>query len=225
MKRFKSLGHVFRKCKLPQHPGDMRCPCATNVTINTLDKIKNDPNLWFTWINTSVGFGDEYISNYYVRRLTSGTSNSEQKRSFSKAKRCVFQNICNESIDVMTHILPPAACALAERGMEDVSKYLYQAMSHLKNHFKVIILEKFKELKAAVMVAKAINEDSYEDILELLASEHVQERTGFLFYPSSGIAATSYTEYMPQSVIDFFLRDNAADIKLYEDAVTRYNDS
>jgi hypothetical protein len=180
-----------------------------------LEEVKNNATLWFNWMHNSTnGFGDEYLSNYYIRRLTSGFLKHSTRKNYTKALLCFKKHQCDPDIDMMS-IIPKAVCSLKVN--EDVSNKLNLAKRILKEHFVVIILERIHELKAALSLARILHQDSITDIAELLSLE---QNKGILTYTPT--QASSYTWLMPQSVLETLIYENAADIALYNYSVALY---
>ena len=79
------------------------CNCIDRVKERTLDTLKRNSSMWFRWFQAQ-GFGDEYMPNYYVRRLNAnvrGLTAPEEMRSktvqkvFNKAFHCLNSSSCN----------------------------------------------------------------------------------------------------------------------------------
>lgn len=128
--------------------------CLRQSTEVALLELQNNEQLWLGWLQESAayGFGERYMPNYYVYKLTAGANPSSRRaKDRNLALRCFAGNAleCStQSIDVLSNI------ALAEyfnNTGRDLKESLALAKQFLRDQFHFLILDLMKTEKEATL--------------------------------------------------------------------------
>jgi hypothetical protein len=146
------------------------CVCFQDSMNTTKDIIRTNETVWFRWINNVVGYQDQYLSNYFIRRLVSRTSvlkgrDELNTLSSKKSTRCIIQNNCQSTIrfNILQDVLlfePGVGYDEVQASTFDkydikqalqISKYL------LKYQFDFIIMEYFDQPRTTNAIKSALH--------------------------------------------------------------------
>ena len=89
-------------CSIPlSGPRNVACECFRSAMNQTREIIRTNETVWFHWIKNVVGYQDEYMSNYFIKRLVAETaahSTIQSNRNFREGWKCIQgeENQCNE---------------------------------------------------------------------------------------------------------------------------------
>jgi hypothetical protein len=215
--RNKRCGKVAMKmCRLkPQLPA---CDCIVNTTHAVLAFLRDNDRVWLEWAmkaNTDPNefMGDNYASNYYIRRLIKDSIDTSQSNTDRRESCDETSNNCESYFWRLQRLSHRIHCVLAPKGQPeapiDIIEGLAIAKKLLENHIDFIITEQMNTPAAHRVLRRVLHDPSYDP-------PATKVNAGAIAISRKKV---SYTEYMSPAVIEYFRRDNAQDIELYNFAV------
>jgi hypothetical protein len=230
-----NLNAEFHRCRqqLTEQQGG-RCSCFYHTLNETFHTLRTNETLWFNWF-TSPGYGDSYMSNYFIKRLVGGfratrprdeeTSVAARECLLNQTKDCTGQKLLQE-------LLPSVRCSVDSLS-SNMTLARIKAEDLLERQYDFSILEHFSDPSAPFFFQSLLRERDVELIRGSLAHSRT-ENVGFigLLPPGHAPARSSssrspsslkYASFFPKPVLAFLLADNAEDIALYHSAVKIYH--
>ena len=76
---------IGSSCSTDNHAAkNPTCVCFSDAMTRAMDNIRVNESAWFNWINNVVGFSDEYMSNYFIKRLVKRTGSISKSSKLAK---------------------------------------------------------------------------------------------------------------------------------------------
>ena len=209
----------------------------------------------FLRVNTSIwlnfahrrGFRDQYVSNYYIKRLFAisnlplhSTSTNFQgfqvrnkKRNYHDLpqvtpKERMHGMLClsapNASSctmaphDALKSVIPAELCTL-NYPTAVILKKLHLAKKMLKEFFDFIIIDFYNVPGAVEVFERTLRYSNKDYFHDQLVAKFITLVNNGTIWKMDGNSRKSYRSMMPSSIADFFEYDNHADIQLYKYAV------
>jgi hypothetical protein len=197
------------------------CDCLDRATEATKVALRSSDNEWLAWANKSYAdpnnfMGDNYAANYYIRRLI---KEPLDKKEYPGLANCLERHPtkCNpqfmSTLPALSAFAHRIHCVLAPKGQPeapiDIIEGLAIAKKLLENHIDFIITEQMNTPAAHRVLRRVLHDPSYDP-------PATKVNAGAIAISRKKV---SYTEYMSPAVIEYFRRDNAQDIELYNFAV------
>lgn len=215
---------------------DFLSQCADQAVANTLERIRSNATMWRAWFEGDVGFGDAYMPNYYIKRLSNLPMTRRYYPVFQRSVECVrnltasvastssdvdsaaqvsFKSIrgeCEKSdYLVMKELLSTTECKNARLESEfDPATALAVSKKLLDRHFTVLVLENIKKHPELMTRQLAhVLKLSTEYVQRVLQYRKARQNPGMIHIESS------YRETMPLEVVRYLEETNKEDILLY----------
>ena len=153
-------------CKdLTKSDRDHKCACFRETMQSTMDIIKVNETIWFNWIKTNVGYNDQYMSNYFVRRLVRRTSKIKPPNTlvklFNESLDCLsfpFECKKKDQYEILKNTFPVyGLCSSINDPNYDIDEALKIAKYLLKFQFDFVIMEFFDQPRTLGALTKALN--------------------------------------------------------------------
>ena len=146
------------------------CICFTDTMARAMANIRINETAWFNWIHNVVGFSDEYMSNYFIKRLVRRTDKSTRialklEENFRKASLCVHSTqgcMVEDTYTILRGILPTTTCMSPFDYLRlnyNVTDALNLAKQVLQHHLDFIILDHFDEPRSLRILQDALHND------------------------------------------------------------------
>lgn len=198
-----------------------RCQCYYDSFREALNLLKKNETLWYEWFRTP-GFGDQYMSNYYIKRMISGNT-----RVFPEAFQCIrFPELNCDGKHLLLELTPAARCMSAKTN--NMTRARQIAESLLLGQYDFMILEQISHPSAPYLLASILREENVDLIHKLLQSTK-SSNSGLLSHAPTDIthmnssrSTLKYAYIFPESILNYLLVENAEDIALYDFAVKLY---
>lgn len=235
------ITHLINMCKSPkelkENSQSNLCKCLDNSYEETFRILKENETLWFEWFNTSQHFNDGYMPNYHIKRLLTGRSH-QLSNSISILNNCL-ENISQNctGIELLRFSSPASRCLITP--LPNYSIALNLAKNLLENHFEFLIMEKSNDPSTPYFFSNLLNEPNISLIIELRKLSRSRPGIVTLIKPQNLTTTTSttssssssspsnltfkYQSILPQSVLDFLIKDNHEDLQLYNYATKLYH--
>lgn len=210
-----------------------RCAaCLKRSTDLALSELEQNEDVWLSWMRNSedYGFGERYMPNYYVHRISSGANPSPRRTvDAQEALNCFKNNSTRckgDSIDVLSNIALAEYCHHSDRNMTESLKL---SKKLLAEQFDFLILEAIKQdrhITAEVIgkifdtnYAKSISSKDEKKSLNKKPQPGLMRRTNRSIDTTSGYY---YQDKMPPAVLQLMKEQNDLDIELYDFAVSLF---
>ena len=204
------------------------CECIKLSMEEGLQELQTNETLWFNWFNKSSSFGDDYMPNYYLKRLLTGHHlvRSSEINLFNSCikkptNRCV-------NISLLSYLTPSSRCLITSLPNSTISIHL--ATKLLENYFDIFILERYNQSSTTYFFINLLRESNLTLINHLLYSFSSNSGVVTLFPHLKSSNSTSsmdsnmkYSSLLPQKVYDFLQKDNYEDIQIYNFATKLYD--
>jgi len=166
-KSFVNPTAVSSQCKTKQSgiAKAKACLCFEDTLAKAMSIIRVNETMWFEWMK-NVGYVDEYMPNYFVRRLVRST-NSRKKapdfvvRAFNRSKSCLMDpEKCSRKNQyaILKDVFPVlGGCSKPGDKQYNVTFALEVAKSLLQNQFDFIITEYFAQEKTLNAVRTSLH--------------------------------------------------------------------
>jgi len=226
------------------------CSCFMKVMGQTREIIKVNESVWFHWIKNVVGYADEYMPNYFIKRLVSTTTPRRyEDKKFLHSSNCIAFNNCTEdaySILSNSYQLRPGI-GYSEKGMNvsiPATYYLKKALQIskllLQHQIDFVVMEYFDQPQTIAALKFALHNEftpplsfmsrndnrgmfNPSNISHSVSAKHLQKnRSEHSLSRRRRLLASNYRQQMPVSVLNFLEKDNAEDIELYKFAVREF---
>lgn len=157
---------LVSQCRLPQtSPSKAKaCLCVEETIAKAMQVVRVNETLWRNWMDASIGYVDEYMPNYFLRRLVRTTNTKPPKQSvgpFNERKLCLTNpEYCldTEQYDILKSLFPTmGGCSTPKDKRYNVTVALEVAKSLLKNQFDFIITEYFGQSKTLNAIRSALH--------------------------------------------------------------------
>ena len=224
-------------CK--QRPENLVCPCVEKAKVVAMTQLKSEPQMWFKWFNNispTNWQSDRYARNYYIRRLMGVPRLDVAKPGPAPLGGCVHNPLKCPHIPAAR----TGAQALRTYGHHiychsdrtepleavDWDAALQRAKDVLRDHFELVITERMSGDAAKVVLQRVFGPDflsaqAQTSVLRVNNQDAISFNTSRSQTGKGSAAAESrsYTSFMPESVVAYLQKENAADIELYRYAV------
>ena len=217
VKRLDDARHII-KTNPKNEVTDFLRTCSERAVSETLAKIRTNSSMWHAWFQGDVGFGDSYMPNYYIKRLSALPMWSRERRKFDSSIGClknITDNLHGEceknNYLVMKELL--ASCECGSPRVHDIFNPAYAlgiSKELLDEHFVVLVLEHIKS-----------HPEYFAEQLSQVLKQTPEEVDKVLQYPlarqNSGMVhvESSYRELMPAEIVTHLEEENKEDILLY----------
>lgn len=71
-----------------------KCACFSDTVDKAMTIIRVNETIWFDWIKNVVGYADEYMPNYFIRRFVRHTDKSKLKNIFLQGNFNRYFSFC-----------------------------------------------------------------------------------------------------------------------------------
>ena len=227
------------------------CECFTKVMNTTRFIIKSNESVWFNWINNVVGYQDNYLPNYFIKRLVARTKMPKYPNTkYEKSLNCISIEECRNYDPYQ--ILMDSFLLTEGPGYKDPMKKfrvpddydiktaLNISKQLLEFKFDFIILENFNQPRSRVALEKALHNT-------LLSSKKLFQNNDNkgIFNPTKSLIPTVrfksdvnmvsktkskrrrlqsvYANNIPLNVLNYLIKDNSEDIELYNFALKEFD--
>ena len=149
------------------------CNCFNKAMNETKEIIRTNETVWFNWIKNVVGYQDEYMPNYFVKRLVATTSGAKYPKMFSRqfnhSRYCIITGNCTneDQYDILSGIFQTTPGVGYDRSHSDdeqeydVNIALNISKALLRNHFDFIIMDYFSEPRSTIALSRALHSSLY----------------------------------------------------------------
>mmetsp|Transcript_24882 Transcript_24882/g.36700 ORF Transcript_24882/g.36700 Transcript_24882/m.36700 type:complete len:503 (+) Transcript_24882:70-1578(+) len=201
--------------------------CRRNATSIAANEMKTAESTWFEWLKSAHGFGEKYMPNYFIKRLTAGIATSTQKSDNAIALKCLetilnsgpqgvpvySSHSCASSIDMLSALVSPSVNSKTSLNEQELEHHLEMAKKILEEHFDFIIMELFDADWSRVVLKGVLGEHIPVDFSQ-------RANVGDIAPPKNSPKESHYyRKFLPDSVLQYLIKENAADLKFYEFAV------
>jgi hypothetical protein len=145
------------------------CNCLDNAVIKSQEIIRTNGTVWFYWIQNVLGYHDQYLPNYFIRRLVSRTKNMKYdhnpKSTFYKASRCISDDNCKSEYQyqLLSDSFPintgtgfnDKKCAVESD--YDIKVALNMSKFLLRNQLDFVIMEYFDQERTVAAIRHALH--------------------------------------------------------------------
>ena len=224
-------------CK--QRPHHKACPCVSRAKTKALAQLKSRPQMWLDWFSRSdlrVWQGDHYARNYYIRRLMGVPSDSVLDRRAGPVEACMRNpsecvhipaaSLGYRTFAALGHLIYCQTDRTEPLEAVDWDAALQRAKDVLRDHFELVITERMSGDAAKVVLQRVFGPDflsaqAQTSVLRVNNQDAISFNTSRSQTGKGSAAAESrsYTSFMPESVVAYLQKENAADIELYRYAV------
>jgi hypothetical protein len=208
---------------------ERECKCVSENYKAGVQILKTNEKVWFDWFNNSVGFADQYMENYFLKRLYVNNTViplparncwiypcAEEQSGFQKLKAFIETpyRACNAKDYNKDKGFSP------EKALQHVKKLLH-------DKFDFLILERLREEQTMTALHRIFHRDvsSIADAIYQHDRRGVQHNTSEFGASGKGGSVKDVSldnvgaDVMPPSVQKFLYKQNALDIELYNFAV------
>jgi hypothetical protein len=225
VKRLEDARHIIKTTPKNEFTKFLQ-QCSDQAVANALKRIKNNSSMWYEWFENDLGFGDAYMPNYYIRRLASKPTSKVALHSLVTSADCVRNitasptgGICvkNSNYLVMKELLGSCECRMSDPRWEfDPVHSLQVAKELLDKHFTVILLEYLDSHPDTYLnQLSSVLKISPDEVAKVLAFHKARQNSGILQFGGS------YTDLMPQEILEHLEKTNSFDIQLYSHLINR----
>jgi hypothetical protein len=210
---------------------ELKCKCVLENYEAGLKFLKTNETVWFDWFETSVGFADQYMENYYMKRLFVNNSIIPLPK-----KNCWIYPCAEEDKSGVEKLKSFIHTPLRECNANDYGKHKgfipEVALGHVKqlllDKFDFLILERLRENQTMTALHRIFHRDvsSIADAIYQHDRRGVQHNTSDFGASDKGSGSVPEidlnnigADVMPPSVQKFLYKQNALDIELYNFAV------
>eukprot|EP01041_Mallomonas_annulata_P005039 gene5039-10096_t len=192
---------------------------ATLNSTEAIELLKTNEKIWLGWMGRNIfGFGDQYMPNYYVKRLAGVGLKLDPPETFQAGLNCISHpEKCQHesSYDILRKIfrgyrkLP----SIHELPISDENIQLSKEV--LRTQFEFIIMEQFSTNRTRNAIRSA-----FFGTYDFFNPLHLQRK-------NSGIGTLlglhSYSSLVPPVVLKKLREENAGDIELYDYALKLFD--
>jgi len=222
-------------CK--QNPKDKSCRCVERAKALAIARLKVEPQLWFKWFNSTdlrVWQWDFYARNYYIRRLM-GITIGERERRKDVAGTCLRDpSMCGQispaklgynTLATLGHQMHCQTGRTEPLETVDWDAALQRVKDVLRDHFELVITERMSGDASQAVLQRVFGPDFLRAQTQAsIMRANSQSLISFKAFESksgqtNAAESRSYTSFMPESVVAYLRKENAADIELYRYAV------
>jgi hypothetical protein len=208
--------------------------CMKSSTSVAMLELEKNETLWMDWITNSdaFGFGEGYMPNYYIHRLSSGAPPSNQKSADRAVAMTCFalgdKSCAWDTLDVLSHVALAEHCVATNRNMTE-SLELSKQILHDQFDFLILELMSSNEQDSTVQVLSRVFDVPYAKTISAAQGKDRGNPINRKPQPGLGVKRTNsssstatgeyYQNKMPKSVLELMKEQNALDIELYEYAL------
>ena len=215
------------------------CKCYREVYADTMNYIRTSPNIWQKFFKRQ-GFKDQYLSNYYIKRLFSVSTKylglvkskrkpkSAYKKTFTEAERRVgigclrTQNSCPmKAHDQLLSVMPIKTCVNKYTDGQ-IKQLLPLAKKLLEEHFEFLITEYYNTPGTIAAFESAIRYNHTDDFHKSVQGQLGMYYNNGTIQKLEGHKKKKYRSMMPPSIVKYLEEDNAEDIELYNFAANLF---
>ena len=177
------------------------CNCFNKAMNQTKEIIRTNETVWFNWIKNVVGYQDEYLSNYFVKRLVATTSEPKYQgtfaREFKHSQYCISTANCtnDDQYEILSGIFQTTPGFGFDRAQHPVDESEYDvnvalniSKTLLRDHFDFIIMDYFNEPRSTVALSRAFHSS-------LFLSEQLKENDNSGVFNPASANSTHAREY------------------------------
>lgn len=222
------------------------CPCIYTATAAAIENLKKNESVWFDWfLNSKRGLRDQYMPNYFVRRLASVDNSGahERKSNHTLFQTCVRSpNDCkiDNTYSLLRYGSGFIGCLAKETKHRDDVAALAIAKKLLPKSVHFLIMEHFGNVNS---VKRALSDVIPGAVVETLISsggwsrDTKTSRSGHLHAvdPTAleniqklkvhqNLEIGMYQKLMPLKVVEYLKQANKEDYELYRLACRIYED-
>ena len=150
------------------------CNCFNKAMNQTKEVIRTNESVWYNWIHNIVGYQDEYMPNYFIKRLVATTREDNQvkmiAKKFNQSRYCLQTGNCTkeDQYEILSGIFPTTPGVGFDRGHPDdnggeydLNHALNISKTLLRNHFDFIIMDYFSEPRSTIALSRALHSSLY----------------------------------------------------------------
>jgi len=192
------------------------CDCFYNAWNQTIHTLSTSEEIWEEWMQPTLGLHDQYISNYYIRRLLGYRGDDSSHSNMKLAVDCLHarahrHNTTHCSLDnrFILHSVMAASSQDPNIYSLNITAGLEVSKRLLREQFDFILIDDFD----SPITKKALTAAMFGKYTEM--SSFGEANAGLM----TNVGTNDYNDIMPPTILEKMRRENAADIALYEYAV------